>query len=166
MPGPHQIPAAVLPGPHQITGSLLTNRRHRHRRVLVQPQQPGQMHCVLGIGLDPITSRALQLRRGNHFAADTGSGQEPVEPESGRPGLVRHRKRSWKIEQPRTYVFERRGHSRLEQLTRDTIDRCRNDRSCVHIESYDCTLGKHRSLPQLSARPGKGLLVPVTHENL
>jgi hypothetical protein len=49
----------------------------------------------------------------------------------------------------------RRGQLRLLQLARDTIDRRCRDRSCVHIQPYTRTLGKHRGLPQLSDRPSR-----------
>ena len=39
------------------------------------------------------------------------------------------------------------------------IDGCCRHRSCVHIQAYARTLCKHRGLPQLLDRPGKGHLV-------
>lgn len=61
MPCAHQIPAAVLPGPHQVPGCFLIDAGDRHRGDLVQAQQPGQMHGITGVGLDPIPGGFLQL---------------------------------------------------------------------------------------------------------
>ena len=94
VPGPHQITAAVLPGPHQIPGGLLLDARHRHRGDLAQPQQPGQMHRVPGVGLDPITRRALQLRRRRHHAPHPAAVKRPIQPEPGRASLIGHRDRT------------------------------------------------------------------------
>lgn len=47
----------------------------------------------------------------------------------------------------------RRREPRLDQLTRDAIDRCRRDRPGVHVQPHTRTLGKHRGLPQLSDGP-------------
>ena len=62
---------------------------------LSQMQQPGQMRGITGIGLDPITGRSLQLRRGSHPAIDTRRDQRPRQPETRRAGLIGHRHRRW-----------------------------------------------------------------------
>jgi hypothetical protein len=43
VPGPHQIPAAILPRTDQGPGVLLVESRDRDGRDLVQPQQLGQV---------------------------------------------------------------------------------------------------------------------------
>ena len=62
VPGPHQVPAAVLPSPHQVPRRLLVDAGHRHRRHLVQAQQPRQVQRVTLVGLDPVAAGPLQLR--------------------------------------------------------------------------------------------------------
>lgn len=62
MPGRHQIAAAVLSCPDQIAGRFLIDRRDSDRGVLIDTQQSRQVDRVLGVGLDPITGRLLQLR--------------------------------------------------------------------------------------------------------
>jgi len=61
MPGPHQVTTDVLAGPDQVPGRLLRQGRHPNRHDFVQTQQLREVHRVPGIGLDPITGRALQL---------------------------------------------------------------------------------------------------------
>ena len=151
----HQVTAGVLPGPHQVTRSLLVHGRNRHRGDLVQAQQPGQMQGVLGVGLDPVTRRALQLRRRHDLAPDPRRHQRPIQPEPGRPGLIGHRHRPRQTHHPGPDVLEGRGQFRLEQLARDAIDRRCRDRSGVHVEPHTRTLNEHRGLPQLSDRPSR-----------
>jgi hypothetical protein len=62
MPGSHQIRSGSLPTADQITGGLLGRARYPHRRDLIQPQQPSQMHSVPRVGRHAIPGRAVQLR--------------------------------------------------------------------------------------------------------
>lgn len=59
----HQIAAGVYSGTHQIPRRLGLNARDGHLDDLPEPQQPGQMHRVTRVRLDPISDRSLQLRR-------------------------------------------------------------------------------------------------------
>ena len=49
----------------------------------------------------------------------------------------------------------RRRQPRLHQLARHAVDRRRNDRSGMHIQSHTRTLNKHRGLPHMSDRPSR-----------
>ena len=80
VPRPHQIPAAVLTGPHQIPRRFLLDAGNRHLHDLTQPQQPGQMLRITGVGLDPIPGRALQLRRCRHHAPTPAAGGTEPDP--------------------------------------------------------------------------------------
>ncbi|GAF49037.1 hypothetical protein RW1_066_00020 [Rhodococcus wratislaviensis NBRC 100605] len=59
MPAPHQVPPGVLTGADEITGRFLFHRGHAHFDDLTQPQESSQMQGVTGIGLDPVSGRAL-----------------------------------------------------------------------------------------------------------
>jgi len=100
VPGTHQITTHVLPDPDQIPSGFLRHGRDRDRRHLNEAQQPGQVQGVLGVGLDPIAGRALQLRRRRHHTPHPLAGQEPGQPEAGRPRLVDHRERAGQLPQP------------------------------------------------------------------
>ncbi len=51
-----------------------------HLDSLTELQQPGQVHRVLGVGLDPVTGRALQLRRRRDQTLNVTLTQEPGNP--------------------------------------------------------------------------------------
>src|SRR5664279_4147822 len=55
---------------------------------------------VLGVGLDPVAGRPLQLRRRRYHAPDVVVGQKPGQPVAGRSGLVHHRDRAGQLPQP------------------------------------------------------------------
>ena len=61
----------------------------------ISPRCNNRARCagIAGIGLDPITRRALQLRRRRHHTIDPGRQQKPSQPEPGRAGLIDHRRR-------------------------------------------------------------------------
>ena len=94
VPRRHQIPTHVVAGPHQVPGRFLLDAGHGDRDDLPQMQQPGQMPGIAQVGLDPIPGRALQLRRRRDLAVDALPGQEPGQPEPGRPGLIGDRDRA------------------------------------------------------------------------
>ncbi len=75
MAGRHQIPTTVFAGTHQITGRLLLDTRHRHFDNLPEVQQTSQMPRIARVRLDPISGRALQLRRCRDQALDARRGQ-------------------------------------------------------------------------------------------
>src|SRR5450759_3663309 len=58
------------------------------------------MPGVLGVGLDPVAGRPLQLRRRRYHAPDVVVGQKPGQPVAGRSGLVHHRDRAGQLPQP------------------------------------------------------------------
>jgi len=149
LPGPHQITTAVLPDPDQVPGSLLLDARHRHRGDLIEPQQLRQMDRVLGVGLDPVTRWTLQLRGRCDLAPDPHAGQRPIQAEPRRARLISHRYRPGQLLDPGPDVVMGWSQLRLEQLTRDAIDRSCRDRSGVHVEPNTRTLGKHRGLPHI-----------------
>lgn len=90
----HQVTPDVLPR-RPVSGSLLFYARHPHEHDLVHPQHPGQMKGVPGIGLQPVTRRALQLDGAATRQRTPGTDQLPGQPEPGRPCLIRHRNRRW-----------------------------------------------------------------------
>src|SRR5450759_1209991 len=57
---------------------------------------------VLGVGLDPVAGRPLQLRRRRYHAPDVVVGQNPGQPVAGRSGLVHQRDRAGPRRQPTT----------------------------------------------------------------
>ncbi len=155
MPCSHQIDPAVLARPDQIARRLLRNARHRDRGDLTQAQQPSQMRGVAGVGLDPITGRALQLRRRRDDAVDPSSHQHPKQPEARRPGLISHRDRPRQLTQPAADLLMGRGQLRLDQLAGHAIDRRCSNRSCMHIQTNTRTHGTHRGLPHMADRPSR-----------
>jgi hypothetical protein len=87
VPGPHQVTAGVLTGPDQVPGGLLCDRGDGDRGDLVQPQQPGQVDRVFGVGLHPVTAGFLQLRRRRDLTPDPRpqSAPDTGRTRSGRP---------------------------------------------------------------------------------
>ena len=105
MPHPHQISAGIVAGAHQITHRLDLRSRNRHRGDLTQPQQPGQMRGIPGIGLDAIPGRALQLRRGGDQAFHPGAVVDRSgESKAGGTRLVSHPHRATKLMQPAQHL--------------------------------------------------------------
>ena len=104
MPDPHQIRTGILASPHQIAHRLDVPLGHPHRGDLTKPQQPGQMRGITGVGLDPIPSRALQLRRRCHQAFHPGLGDRPRQPEPGRTGFICHPHRRSQLTQPAQHL--------------------------------------------------------------
>ncbi len=100
MPCPHQVTASVLACPDQVTGRFLLDGGDHDRGDLVQPQQAGQVDCVLGVGLDPITRGPLQLGRCHHLAPDPGPIERPRQAETRRAGLIGHRPRTGQLPDP------------------------------------------------------------------
>ena len=146
MPRPHQILPSRLPRPDQIPRSLLRRGRYPHRHDLIQPQQPSQMHRVSRVGLHPIASRALQLRRRGHLATQTSTRQRPSQPITGRPSLIHHRARTRQPGDPPQHIDVRRRQPRLQLLPGLPIDRGRGHRPGMHIQPNTRTLTKHRGL--------------------
>jgi hypothetical protein len=98
MPDPHQISAGIVAGAHQITHRLDLRSRKPYCGDLTQPQQPGQMRGVPGIGLDAISGRALQLRRGGDQAIHPGAVVDrSSESKAGGTRLVSHSHRATKL---------------------------------------------------------------------
>jgi hypothetical protein len=102
---------------------------------------------VLGVGLDPITGRALQLARRDDLTPDPRRRQGPIQAEPGRSGLIHHRHRTWQFAQPGQDVLMRRSQSGLDDLARDAIDRRRNNRPGVHVKPHARTLSKQPGPP-------------------
>ena len=100
VPNPHQIRAGILARSHQIPHRLHVGLRHRDRGDLIQPQQPGQMRGITGIGLNPIPGRPDQLRRRSDHAVDLRLGQRASQPEPSRPSLISHPHRTTPLAQP------------------------------------------------------------------
>ena len=80
----------VRAGPAQIPHRLLGPGGHPDRHQLPGPVQPGQPTAVPRVGLDPIPRRAGHQRRRDHVTGHPHRGQQPVQAEPGRSGLVAH----------------------------------------------------------------------------
>ena len=133
---------------------------------LAQPQQPGQMQRVPGVGLHPIPGRALQLRRCRHHTLDPGVGQVPGQPEPGRPGLIGHRHRARQPAQPAPDLLEVRATAvaRHSSPVSPSIA-ARDHRPGVHIQTNTRTLMHHWGLLPTVALPDTPS-VPATHDHL
>ena len=155
MPGPHQVArqssrartrsrAASWSTPGTVTDVTSSRRRRRAR-------------CSASalVGLDPVTTGPLQLARRRNLTPHTSRHQRAVQPEPRRPRFIRDRDRPGKASHPPQDVLVVRGQPRLEHLTSHAIDRRRDDRSCVHIQSHTRTLREHRGLPHMSDRPSR-----------
>lgn len=84
--------------------------------------------------------------------------------------LVRKGNRPWRIAEPGSDWLVRWGHSGLDELARDAVDRCSNDRTRVHVEptlgrsvntgaSHECRIGRAgspRSVTHESRERGPG----------
>jgi hypothetical protein len=124
MSHPHQIGAGIFTGTHQIAERLDFPPRHPHRGGLTQPQQPGQMRGIAGVGLDPIPSRALQLRRRGNQALHPGLVDRPRQPEAGRTRLIGHPHRGPQLMQPAQDLTVIRAQSRPSELSRSSSTAC------------------------------------------
>jgi hypothetical protein len=60
---------------------------------VIQTQWPGQQDGSAGIGLNPVASRVLDLRRGRHLTRDPRGHERPDQTEPGRTSFVDHRRR-------------------------------------------------------------------------
>jgi hypothetical protein len=133
MPRRGQVGADVFTGTDQVPRRLLFHAGHRDRHDLAQVQQPGQVPGIAHIGLDPIPRRTLQLRRRRDQAIDTFRGEEPGQPEPGRPGLVGHRDRPRQTANPPDDLGVVRAQPALEQLPGLPVQTTRHDRTRVHV---------------------------------
>ncbi|GFG99567.1 hypothetical protein MHIP_00510 [Mycolicibacterium hippocampi] len=149
VPHPHQIGAGVLAGPHQIAHRLHLSLGNRDRGYFAQPQKPGQVRGIAGIGLDPIPSRADQLRRCRDHAVDLGISQCPGQPEPRRPGLVGHPQGTSQSVQPVQDLAVIGTQSRPLDPTRLFIKCMRNHRKRMHVQPDTRTVETHRRPPDL-----------------
>jgi hypothetical protein len=102
----------AVAGTDQVTGRFLDLGRYSYRGDLAQAQQPGQVQCVPGIGLDPVPAGTLQLRGAatwqpmpapvnapaspnpvdsDSYSTDTGPGRSAIQASAtggARPNLV------------------------------------------------------------------------------
>jgi hypothetical protein len=113
------------------------------------------MHRIPGIGPDSVPRRPLQLRARCDLTPPPRSRQRPGEPEPGQVGLIRHRRRSRQALVPPQDVAMVASPA-PGRPHHDAIDRRRNDRSCMHVQTNTRTLREHRGLPCMSDRPSKG----------
>ncbi len=117
---------------------------------LIHPQQARQVQRVPGIGLDPITRRALQLRRRRHHTPDPRRGQLPGQPEPGRARLVGHRDRRRQLRQPRRTPPMRRATAGARDTSPVTVVQIRTPRSTGRAHPGRHSYApEHRGLPQL-----------------
>ena len=115
-------------GPDQVPGGFLLDRWDDHLDDLDELQQPGQMLCVLGVGLHPLTCRSLELLRRGDQALNITLTQEPGQSVPRRAGLVDHPDRAWQRRHPPVNVTRIRCQPAPVQLARTTIDRKRHHR--------------------------------------
>jgi hypothetical protein len=118
MPYPHQVDAGIFTSPHQIANRLNLALGNGYRGDLTQPQQPGQMRRISGIGLDPIASWALQLRRRSDHAFHPGLIDRPRQPEPGRARFIGHPHRGPQLMQPAQYLAVIGAQPRLADFPR------------------------------------------------
>ena len=125
-------------------------REHRRRGGSVRAVR-GELYGTQVIA-GPRAAR-LGLRGGRHLTPDPRCCAVAVEPEPGRSRLVGHRHRTRQTAEPGTDVLIGRGQSGLEQLARDAIDRCSDDRpACTSSPtlvrsvntgaSHNCRIGR------------------------
>ncbi len=155
--GGQQIRARVIAGADQIPGRFLGLRRDTHRDQLVHLQQPGQQHCVPGVGLDPVAGRSDDLRRRRDRHRNPCRLELPSQPETGRPSLVSgvHRTQPGRdLHHPREDIRSPGGQPRLDHLTGQRVDRRRSHAPRVHIQTNSRTLVEHQGLRCMSASQG------------
>jgi hypothetical protein len=150
---PHQIGAGIFAGPHQIAYRLNLTIGHRYRRDLTQPQQPGQMRGIAGIGFHPIPGRALQLRWCRDHTFHPGLGHCPRQPEPGRPGLVGHPYRRSQLMQPAQNFPVVRAQPCPSDLACLLVNGVRHHRKRVHVQPDTRTLNNHRRPPDAKISP-------------
>src|SRR6476619_6334857 len=86
------------------------------------------------------------------------------QPETRRTGFIDHRARARRLTQPLDDVRVRRRQPRPKHLATSPIDRRRDNRTRMHIQTNARTLAKHRGLlHNLSERPSTEPR-SVTHE--
>lgn len=117
------------------------------------------MRGIVLIGLDAVTSWTLEFRRGGYDASDPGVREVTCQTEPCGPGLVHDC--GWPVltVDERGDVGEVGGEFALDEFACVRVECCCDHATGVHVESYACTLGKHRGLPQMLDRPGTGLRV-------
>jgi hypothetical protein len=107
------------------------------------------MRGIAGVGLDPIPSRALQLRRCCDHALHPGLGDRPCQPEPGRAGLIGHPHRGPQLVQPAQHLAVVWTQSRSRDLACFLVNGVRDDRKRVHVQPDTRTLNNHRRPPDL-----------------
>ena len=140
MPRPHQVAADVLPGACQVAGGLLRHAADGDQHDVAKPEQPGQQQRVLGVGLDPVIGRPVQLARCGDDPPHVLVLQEPGQPEPGRPGLVGDRRRAGQLPQPREHGLRLRAQpGRISWPVSPSIAHATTDLACTsrptHIRS-------------------------------
>src|SRR5680860_540823 len=116
------------------------------------------MHRIAGIGLDPITGRALDLRRGHHLTPDVRGGERPGQAEPRRTRLVDHRRWSGQGPHPRDDLFIAGfNRSRNTSPVTPSIAAATTDRVCTSrptlVRSVDTG-----GFPHMQALPNRSLL--------
>lgn len=167
MSHPHQISSGVFAGPHQIADRLDLGLRDRHFGDLTQPQQPGQVCGVAGIGLDPIPGRALQLRRCGDQASHPRGLDRPRQPEPGRARFIGHPHRGPKLAQPTQDLAVVRTQPCPSNLARLLVNAMRDNRKRMHVQPDTRTLNHHRRPPDLQMwhYQRECSPTPATHES-
>ena len=135
MAGAHEITTGVFAGAHEVTGGLLLRARHAHRGELAEAQQADQLEGVATVGLDPFAGRAGDARGGGHEAGDAGRLTGTRQPEAGRTRLVGHGHGLSLGGKPGDELGGARRGSTAAHLAGVGVERCRCDRSCVHVET-------------------------------
>src|SRR4029453_15717295 len=149
MPHPHQVSAGIFTSPHQIANRLDLTLGNGYRGDLTQPQQPGQMRRISCVGLDPVPSWALQLRRRSDHAFHPGLIDRARQPEPGRARLIRHPHRGPQLmKHPQDFPIIR-AQPRPSDLACFLVNGVRNHRKRMHVQPDTRTLNNHRRPPDL-----------------
>jgi hypothetical protein len=143
VPGPHQVRTDVFSGPDQVPRRLLRLGGHHHLDDFVELEQPGQMGCVAGVGLDPITRWALQLRRRRDQTRHVVAAEVAGQAEAGRTGLVDHLHRARQARDPTEDVAGIGCQSSLPDLAGGRVQPVRDDRPGMHIQPDERTILTH-----------------------
>jgi hypothetical protein len=107
------------------------------------------MRGVTGIGLDPIPSRANQLRWCRDGAFDLNIDQRPGLSETGRASFVGDPHRAAQSLQPSQDLAVIGAQPRPFDVTGFLIDGMRNHRKRMHIQPNTRTVETHRRPPDL-----------------
>jgi hypothetical protein len=147
--------------PGQFPRGLNPGRRNRDWRQLTSHQQPRQKLSVLAIGLDPIRRRAWRFARRDHIHPQARRDRSPIEPITGRAGLITSVHRAGQLTQPPHRRLNTSTEPHPPQLSRAQIDRRRMRRAGMDIHPHPRhsvhgrTSSRSWGQPESTLRPDK-----------